>query len=177
MRWMWRCLVKLKMIMYVFGWFLHEEGLLVVCTSLVGSFIRKLRFRPKVFHIRSCGRLLKTWSIYSKLLLGVQCIEQKVPGKVGGGREVFSTRFEIGTFIEGVSFRSIEPVPVAEGQLREFLLLSLGVNDVPGLLTKGGCSKHSHPQPPKLLRFVSRNLGADRAKCCPDMVGIYGREL
>lgn len=79
---------------------------------------------------------------------------------------------EIGTFIEGVSFRSIEPVPVAEGQLREFLLLSLGVNDVPGLLTKGGCSKHPHPQPPKLLGFVSRNLGADRAKCCPDMVAI-----
>lgn len=79
---------------------------------------------------------------------------------------------EIGAFIEGVSFRSIEPVPVAEGQLREFLLLSLGVNDVPGLLTKGGCSKHSHPQPPKLLGFVSRNLGADRAKCCPDMVAI-----
>lgn len=77
---------------------------------------------------------------------------------------------EIGAFIEGVSFRSIEPVPIAEGRLREFLLLSLGVNDVPGLLTKGGRSKHSHPQPPKLLGFVSRNLGAHWAECCPDMV-------
>lgn len=41
LRWMWRCLVKLKMIMYVFGWFLHQEGLLVVCTSIFGWFLHQ----------------------------------------------------------------------------------------------------------------------------------------